>query len=370
MPPRTTPVARDDAATVLRTPGPEVVSAPSRNPWWGVAVLAAASVLLLAVFLDSTFSAPWSAFLPIIVISAVLHRPAEHVVVIAVTLGCVALAGLFADAGVVGPLGALGAGSVISGVTMWRVLDRARVEPRGHARDLMLDDLRVGVSRRSRLPRLCPGWSVDGCVRPAEGQPFSGDFIVSHHDVAGRRFEAALVDVSGKGLRAASLAVQLSGALDALIGTLPPEDFLTAANEYVVRQEWEEGFATAIHLSVDLDTGEFTVYRAGHPPAARYRGDTGAWSIVENHAGPALGLLSGATYLCDRGVLDPQDAVLLYSDGLVERHDHALDDGILRLVDYADDLVAGDLTGIAGRLCEGAPAGRADDRGVIVLQRG
>ena len=42
-----------------------------------------------------------------------------------------------------------------------------------------------------------------------------------------------------------------------------------AANDYLLRQEWEEGFATAVHLSLDLATGRFEVRTAGHPPAVQ-----------------------------------------------------------------------------------------------------
>lgn len=313
--------------------------------------------------------APWSLLLPLIVISAAMHRPSEHAVVVAATLGCLALGGFLAPPGIAGAGGAFTAGAVIACVTMSRVTGRARVGVRGRSGELLLDDLRLGLLRRGRLPRLCAGWAVDGCVRPAAGHAFSGDFIVSHHDEQGRRFEAALVDVSGKGLRAASLAVQLSGALDGLIGAVPAEDFLATANAYVARQDWQEGFATAVHVAVDLETGDFTVYRAGHPPAVLYRAATSTWAVVEDQAGPALGLVDGAEFRCDEGTLGEADALLLYSDGVVECPDHGLDDGIASLLRTAADLVTDDFASGAGRLCEKAVGGNGDDRGVILLRR-
>ncbi|KJK47058.1 hypothetical protein, partial [Saccharothrix sp. ST-888] len=41
-------------------------------------------------------------------------------------------------------------------------------------------------------------------------------------------------------------------------------EFLPAANGYLLRQDWEEGFATAVHLVLDLDTGEYERLSAGH----------------------------------------------------------------------------------------------------------
>ncbi|CAM5256954.1 Serine/threonine-protein phosphatase OS=Streptomyces tendae OX=1932 GN=GUR47_09310 PE=4 SV=1 [Streptomyces tendae] len=90
-----------------------------------------------------------------------------------------------------------------------------------------------------------------------------------------------LTDVSGKGMDAASRALLLSGAFGGLLGSLPPHAFLPAANGYLLRQDWDEGFATSIHLVLDLDSGDYELYSAGHPawasssaraPAAGRRG--------------------------------------------------------------------------------------------------
>ena len=109
----------------------------------------------------------------------------------------------------------------------------------------------------------------------------------------GRHLEVALVDVSGKGREAGTRSLLLSGALGALLGSLPPVAFLDEANRYLVRQSWDEGFATAVHVDINLDTGEFSVGNAGHPAPVRYsrrhrqlghpRGRSGAGA--RDHAG-------------------------------------------------------------------------------------
>ncbi len=76
--------------------------------------------------------------------------------------------------------------------------------------------------------------------------------------------------------------------------------FLPAANDYLLRQEWEEGFATAIHLSLDLTSGRFELRSAGHPPAAVHDAGTGRWGVVVAD-GPLLGMIEDATYPATAG---------------------------------------------------------------------
>ena len=55
-------------------------------------------------------------------------------------------------------------------------------------------------------------------------------------------------------------------------------EFLPAANRYLIGQDWDEGFATAAHLSLDLDTGAYLIESAGHPPTAHFDAGSGRWS--------------------------------------------------------------------------------------------
>ena len=56
----------------------------------------------------------------------------------------------------------------------------------------------------------------------------------------------------------------------------PGEQFLPAANDYLLGQDWGEGFATAIHLHLDLATGDFELRKAGHPPAVWLHAGSGS----------------------------------------------------------------------------------------------
>ena len=194
---------------------------------------------------------------------------------------------------------------------------RTRLGVAGAQGESMLVDLRDRILGQGKIPELPRGWYVESALRSAGGTPFAGDFIVTARPRGGDRFEVAVVDVSGKGEGAGTRALLMSGALGGLLGALPADQFLPAANDFLLRQNWEEGFATAIHLSLDLATGTFELRSAGHPPAAQRAAGSGRW-VVHPSDGPALGLLPHVEYDCVSGLLRPGDSMLLYTDGLVE----------------------------------------------------
>ena len=238
----------------------------------------------------------------------------------------------------------------------------------GLSGDSVLVELRGRLEQQGRLPDLPDGWHAEAVVRPAGGGPFAGDFVVSARTGGGRRLEVALVDVSGKGVTAGTRALLLSGALGGLLGSKDPEDLLPAANAYLDRQEWEEGFATAVHLVVDLGTGEYVICSAGHPPVAHFDAGSGRWSLAEA-SGTALGLMPETTYAAERGRLDPGDALLLYTDGLVEIPGRDLSVGIDKLLGEAERLVPRGFTGGADALVTRVAGASPDDRGLVLLWR-
>ena len=88
----------------------------------------------------------------------------------------------------------------------------------------------------------------------------------------------ALVDVCGKGTSVGPQALQFAGALGGLIGALPPAELMAAANHFLLRQESDESLATAVHLKIDLVTGDYTITSAGHPPALHWHLGQRGWS--------------------------------------------------------------------------------------------
>jgi serine phosphatase RsbU (regulator of sigma subunit) len=244
---------------------------------------------------------------------------------------------------------------------------RTRLGVAGMLGESMLVDLRDRILQQGGVPHVGEGWLVEGALRSAGGTPFAGDFVVSSSSRDGRRIEIVLVDVSGKGEEAGSRALMLSGAFGGLLGALPSADFLPAANDYLLRQDWDEGFATAVHLSANLDTGAFEIRTAGHPPAVWRAAGSGRWSVLASE-GPILGLIPGAEFDVATGVLAHGDAVLLYTDGMVEQPHRDIDLGIDRLVGEAESLLRGDFRDAARRLVD-ALGSRNDDRATIVVHR-
>ena len=128
----------------------------------------------------------------------------------------------------------------------------------------MMIELRDRIRAQGTLPDLGDGWGSAVVLRPAGGSSFGGDFVVSYSD--GKTLEVALVDVSGKGMDAATRALLLSGAFGGMLGSVPRERFLPACNAYLRRGKAPEGFVTAVHLTVDLASGSTRWPRQGTRP--------------------------------------------------------------------------------------------------------
>jgi hypothetical protein len=258
--------------------------------------------------------------------------------------------------------------AITAGFAHLMAASRQRLGLQGLRGDTMLVDLRDRLTSQGELPALPTGWQAQVAQRSAGGAAFGGDFVASALTDDGKRLEIVVVDVSGKGVDAATRALQLSGALGGLLGALPPDEFLVAANNYVLRQNWHEGFATAVHLTVDLFSGEFTVASAGHPPAAQFDAGSGRWSTVEVE-GPMLGLLPATSYVTQRGVIRQGDALLLYTDGLIEVPGRDLAMGVDKLLGEAERLVTLGFERGADHLIDAVHPGAADDRALVLLNR-
>jgi Stage II sporulation protein E (SpoIIE) len=216
---------------------------------------------------------------------------------------------------------------------------RGKLGTRGLRADRMMIELRDRIRAQGTLPELGDGWGSEVVLRPAGGSSFGGDFVVSYCD--GKTLEVALVDVSGKGMDAATRALLLSGAFGGMLGSVPREQFLPACNAYLRRGKAPEGFVTALHLAIDLASGEYTLASAGHPPAVRFDANTGQWRVSAAR-GIVLGVvpdLAGAPDMPEEGVLRRGDAIMLYTDGLVEAPRRDIDEGVDRLLGEAERLV-------------------------------
>ena len=241
--------------------------------------------------------------------------------------------------------------------------------------DRILLDLRERLRVQGEVPPLPRGWGIEVELRPADDAGMAGDFVASRVDLHQTPdgphllLDLVLVDVSGKGVDAGTRALLLSGALGGLLGAVPPDRFLSEANRYLLQQHWDEGFATAVYLRVDLGTGAYRLENAGHPPAAHLDAGSGTWRLSRPH-GPLLGVLPTVGHRPDTGMLRRGDALLLYSDGVVEDRHRDLEVGVDRLIGTAERLVPrGNYRGGAAYLVTQVPTNRSDDRAVVMLWR-
>jgi tetrahydromethanopterin S-methyltransferase subunit F len=245
---------------------------------------------------------------------------------------------------------------------------RAKLGVQGLRGDRMLIELRDRIRAQGRLPDLPDGWRSAAVLKPAGGASFGGDFLVSACD--GKTLEVALVDVAGKGIDAGTRALLLSGAFGGLLGSVPAGDFLAACNAYLRRGAAAEGFVTAVHLSLDLATGDYVVDSAGHPPAAHFEAGSGNWRLTQAR-GIVLGVVADLRSVPERGVLRPGDALMLYTDGLIEAPGRDIDAGIDRLLGQADLLVTSGFGTGAARLVQAmqAPGANSDDCALVIIWR-
>jgi hypothetical protein len=342
------------------------------SDWAGLAVVAAAiPALAITTVLTPVWCPPGALVLPILA-GGLLLRPASLLLLYAGS----ALA-LVVESAVLGPYregpGRVTPGTVllVTAVALTGLVIaqfRARVGVpwrRGHT---MLFDLRERIRVQSRLPHLPAGWHAEMALRPAGGQSFSGDFVVATRTSGGRVLEAVLTDVSGKGMDAASRSLLLSGAFGGLLGSLPPHDFLRAANGYLLRQNWDEGFATSVHLVLDLETGEYELLSAGHLPGVQLHAGAGRWEEMAAE-GPLLGVYDGAEFAGCKGMLASGDVLMLFTDGLVETADRDISEGMDRLMGEAERLVSTGFRGAAWRLIEAVAKDVNDDRALLVVCR-
>ena len=332
-------------------------------------VLVLGAVLVEALMLGWPEITPWSAFLPVIVLAGLFLPPRWLAVVLLFVAVLLAYDGWALRWNRGDFVGAMVVIVIMAAMMTWLAVSRAPLGVQGTLAESMLVDLRDRIRAQSVLPALPEPWHAEVEVEPAYFEPFSGDFAVANVSEAGDTFEVALVDVSGKGLDAGTRALLLSGAFGSLLGAMDPVELLGAANSYLLRQDWNDGFATAIHVALDLGTGRFTVGGAGHPPAVKYWAGSGHWQVVDAANGPLLGVVQEAVFPRSSGQLLPGDALLLYTDGVIETRFRDLTVGTDRMLGAAERLVPDGFTGGASRICAAALAGRSDDRAVVLIWR-
>lgn len=312
---------------------------------------------------------PWASYALIVVAAGLFLDPLPLVVVFGGVAADIVAVGLMLGDRKAATVGTFVVTFLLMLLMMWLSRARSEVGLVGIKGESMLVDMRDRLRAQGELPTLPPNWGAEVALESAYGDRFAGDFVVATRSTDGRCLEIALVDVSGKGRNAGTRSLLLSGALGGLLGEMNERGFLRSANNHLLRLRWSEGFATAVHVAIDLEDGTFSIGYAGHPAAAQFSAGSGRWTMLSGGRGPLLGVIEDADYPRETGQLRRGDALVLYSDGVIEARDTALDDGIDRMLGRAESYVTKGFEGLAQRLCDQAASGHGDDRAVVTLWR-
>jgi sigma-B regulation protein RsbU (phosphoserine phosphatase) len=147
-------------------------------------------------------------------------------------------------------------------------------------------------------------------------------------------------DVVGRGVRAAATMGQLRSATRALAQTgIGPARVLTELERFA-RRHGVGQMTTLVHAELDLETRALTYACAGHPPPLLLRPGAASAFLWDGRSTPLDARLTGDDRRREaRLTLEPGAAVLLYTDGLVERRRRPADDGSQRLSSLARDAI-------------------------------
>jgi serine phosphatase RsbU (regulator of sigma subunit) len=147
------------------------------------------------------------------------------------------------------------------------------------------------------------------------------DFFLQGED----RLGVVIGDVSGKGIPAALyMAVTRTQIKTTALQGMRPEDCLLDVNRVLVRENVGDLYATCFYGILNTRTGELHYCNAGHNPPYLLRA-SGAVEPISEVGGIPLGLFANMGYTGSCAQLEPGDALFLYTDGVPEAENAALD---------------------------------------------
>lgn len=223
--------------------------------------------------------------------------------------------------------------------------------------------------QRTMLPSTDPppGFAVryEPAVPPLEiGGDWYDVLLMGEHQIG-----IIVGDCVGRGLPAAAVMGQLRSSARALLLTgVEPARLLEQLDS--VAELIPNAFCATVFLAIlDTDSGELHYSSAGHPPAVLAAPHSDATLLTEGQAVP-LAVHGRGPRPQASAVMAPGSTLLLYTDGLVERREASIDDGIARVAEVVvkgSDLPVDAVADAA--LAEVAPEEGYDDDVAIVVYR-
>jgi sigma-B regulation protein RsbU (phosphoserine phosphatase) len=170
----------------------------------------------------------------------------------------------------------------------------------------------------SALPSI-PGWRLTAMLQPA--RQASGDFY-DLIPLPGGRLGVVMADVTDKGAGAA-LYMALSCTLlrsYAVEDPVQPDWVLSAVNRRILKDTSAKQFVTVFYGILDPATGMLVYANAGHCPPLHFHARDGEDVGRLVGTGIPLGILEDSTWVKETAQLDPDDILVLYTDGITEAH--------------------------------------------------
>ena len=178
-------------------------------------------------------------------------------------------------------------------------------------------------------------YEVSARYRPAQsGNQVGGDWYDARVGPDGGAI-VAIGDVAGHSLAAAAGMARIGNALRGLSVTgAPPNSLLGWLNQLICADESPERVASAAVCVFDQDRPAVRWAQAGHPPPLVV--SRGQARLLARPSGLLLGTVPTAEYHLADEELAAGDVVFLYTDGLIERRDRDIDEGLIALLTAAD----------------------------------
>ena len=171
-----------------------------------------------------------------------------------------------------------------------------------------------------------PGLTAWVYSQPHGTSSGGGDVYYLSSCASGRITRILLADVSGHGEKVSQVAVSLRELMRSHVNLVRQKRFVMAVNRAFTDADHTGKFATAIIGTYFAPTRSYEFCNAGHPPPFLYRANTKTWSMLDiteqerDEMPPSFPLgIDAATEYEQRSVkLEPGDAILSYSDALIE----------------------------------------------------
>ena len=167
-----------------------------------------------------------------------------------------------------------------------------------------------------------PGFEISGINIPA--RHVSGDYF-DYLTVTEDKLGVAIADVSGKGVPASIImAICRSVLRSQAAGNPSPADVLHKVNRQLYPDIKEDMFISMAYVILDHVTGAVTLSRAGHDAPILFDHIAGT-AVAVKPPGMVVGIDSGSVFDRITGdfslSLQPNDCLLLYTDGVTEALD-------------------------------------------------